>query len=132
MERNRRKYQICFIDCMWYAAEKWSAREHNNLNGGMLLFLVWAFAILLPLGEPTAFHFLSRIAALTIMLALCLVPGLFCKFRYTVGRCEALQERYHDMKHPGQILCRIVLAAIALTVANVALMFHFGFIHWSR
>lgn len=131
MERNRHKYRICFIDYIWYAAEKWSAREHNNLNGGMLLFLVWTFAILLPLGVPTAFHFLSHIAALAIVLILCLVPGLFCKLRYTAGRREALQERYRDMKHPGRILCRIILATIALTVANAVLMFHLGFIHWS-
>ncbi len=98
----------------------------------MLLFLVWTFAILLPLGVPTAFHFLSRIAALAIVLILCLVSGLFCKLRYTAGRREALQERYHNMKHPGRILCRIILATIALTVANAVLMFHLGFIHWSR
>lgn len=31
----------------------------------------------------------------------------------------------------GMKLAKIVLIAIALTVANFALMFHFGFIHWA-
>ena len=38
MEKDKRKYRICFIDYMWYVAEIWSEREHNNLNGRMLLF----------------------------------------------------------------------------------------------
>lgn len=98
----------------------------------MLLFFIWTFAILLPIGVPTAFHFLNRIAALVTVSALCLVPGLFCKLRYTAGRCEVLRGRYRDMKHPGRMLSRIVLAVIALTVANAVLMFHLGFMYWSR
>lgn len=31
----------------------------------------------------------------------------------------------------GMKLAKIVLIAIALTVENVALMFHLGFIHWA-
>ena len=44
---------------------------------------------------------------------------------------EALREHYGKMKHPGRKLAKIVLIAIALIVANVALMFHLGFIHWA-
>ena len=55
MEKDNRKYRICFIDYMWYVAEKWSEREHNNLNGRMLLFLCWLFAITIPLGIPLLF-----------------------------------------------------------------------------
>ena len=43
----------------------------------------------------------------------------------------ALREHYGKMKHPGRKLAKIVLIAIALIVANVALMFHLGFIHWA-
>lgn len=50
MEKDNRKYRFCFIDYMWYIAEKWSEREHNNLNGSALLFLCWLFAITIPLG----------------------------------------------------------------------------------
>ena len=49
----------------------------------------------------------------------------------TAGRREALREHYGKMKHPGRKLAKIVLIAIALIVANVALMFHLGFIHWA-
>ena len=47
----------------------------------------------------------------------------------SAGRREALREHYGKMKHPGRKLAKIVLIAIALIVANVALMFHLGFIH---
>ncbi len=50
-------------------------------------------------------------------------------FRYTAGRREALCEHYGKMKHPGRKLAIIVLVAIALAIANFALMFHLGFIH---
>lgn len=54
MEEVGRKYRICFIDYMWYVAGKWSEREHNNLDGGMLLFLCWLFVILIPVATPLA------------------------------------------------------------------------------
>lgn len=38
MDKDNRKYRICFIDYMWYVAEIWHEREHTNLNGRMLLF----------------------------------------------------------------------------------------------
>lgn len=44
---------------------------------------------------------------------------------------RTLREHYGKMKHPGRKLAKIVLIAIALIVANVALMFHLGFIHWA-
>ena len=68
---------------------------------------------------------------LAIVIPLCFLPDLFCKLRYTAGRREALREHYGKMKHPGRKLAKIVLIAIALTVVNFALMFHFGFIHWA-
>lgn len=33
MDKDNRKYRFCFIDYMWYVAEKWSEREYGNLNG---------------------------------------------------------------------------------------------------
>lgn len=32
MDKDNRKYRICFIDYMWYVAEIWHEREHTNLN----------------------------------------------------------------------------------------------------
>ena len=61
MDKDNRKYRFCFIDYMWYVAEKWSEREHNNLNGRMLLFLCWLFAITIPLGIPLLFRLFSWI-----------------------------------------------------------------------
>ncbi|RGS57829.1 hypothetical protein, partial [Phocaeicola vulgatus] len=76
-------------------------------------------------------HFSISIYSLAIVIPLCFLPDLFCKLRYTAGRREALREHYGKMKHPGRKLAKIVLIAIALTVVNFALMFHFGFIHWA-
>lgn len=131
MEKDKRKYRFCFIDYMWYVAEICSEREHNNLNGKMLLFLCWLFVVLIPFGIPLALHFFSRVVAFLIVIFFCFLPDLFCKLRYTTGRREALREHYRNMKHPGRKLAKIVLASIALTVENFALMFHFGFIYWA-
>lgn len=77
------------------------------------------------------FRCFSWIVAFAVVMILCFLPGVFCRFRYTAGRREALREHYGTMKHPGRKLAKIVLIAIALTVVNVALMFHLGFIHWA-
>ncbi len=77
MGKGNRKYRICFIDYLWYVAEKWSEREHNNLNGGMLLFQCWLFAILIPVVIPMAFRYLGWVIALTAVISLCFLPFLF-------------------------------------------------------
>ena len=131
MEKDNRKYRICFIDYMWYVAEIWHERERTNLNGRMLLFWCWLFVLLIPLGVPPILRLFGWMIGLAIVIPLCFLPDLFCKLRYTAGRREALRELYGKMKHPGRKLAKIVLIAIALIVANVALMFHLGFIHWA-
>lgn len=131
MERSTGGYRFCFIDYIWYVAEK-NRQTGNPTSGDQILFLCWIFAILIPLGIPLAFHFLPRIAAFAGVLILLLVPDLFCKFRYTAGRREALREHYKGMKHPVCKQGLILLAAFALAAVNIALMFHLGFIHWSR
>lgn len=93
----------------------------------MLLFLCWLFAILIPVVMPLAFHFLRWITALAIVTILCLVPSLLCKLRYTAGRRAALSEHYRGLKHPGRRLVSIILAAVALMLANFASMFRLGF-----
>ena len=105
----------------------------SKLSGfsSMLLLFCWLFAILVPLGTPLMFRYFSWIVAFAIVMILCFLPDLFCQLRYTAGRREALREYYGKMKHPGRKLAKIVLIAIALTVVNVALMFHLGFIHWA-
>lgn len=62
-----------------------------------------------------------------LIIYICFLPDLFCKLRYTTGRREALREHCRSLKHPGRKLARTVLASIALTAANCALMFRFGF-----
>ena len=80
---------------------------------------------------PPILRLFGWMIGLAIVIPLCFLPDLFCKLRYTAGRREALREHYGKMKHPGRKLAKIVLIAIALIVANVALMFHLGFIHWA-
>ena len=128
---DNRKYRFCFIDYMWYIAEKWSEREHNNLNGSALLFLCWLFAITIPLGIPLMFRCFSQIVAFAVVMIFCFLPSMFCKLRYTTGQCKTIREHYREMKHPGRNLLKIVLISIALAVANTVLMFHLGFIHWA-
>lgn len=130
MEKGRNKYRICFIDYMWYVAERFSEREHNNLDGGMLLFLCWLFVIVIPLGLTLGCLWGLAFAVSSLILAF--LPSLFCKLRYTAGRRTALREHYRGMKHPGRRLFSIILIAVTLMIAVFALMFHLGFIHWSK
>ena len=132
MEKNNRKYRVCFIDYIWYVAERFSEREHNNLNGGRLLFMCWLFAILIPVIIPIAFRYLGCIIALAAVIPICFLPSLFCKLRYTAGRRTALREHYRDMKRRVRRLITIILVAFALTMADVLLMFLLGFIHWGK
>ncbi len=108
----------------------WSDRDHNILLGGLLWFLCWLYVILIPLGLPLALHLFSWVVAVPVEIILCLFPALLCKLRYTSGRRSVLLEHYGKMKHPGRKLVQIAIVAIALTVVNVALMFHLGFIHF--
>lgn len=107
---------------MWYVAERFSEREHNNLNGGMLLFMCWLFVIIMPLALTLGYFFRPAIAMSSLILVL--LPSVFCKLRYTPARREALQEHYREMKHPDRRLIGIILIAIALTVANLSLIIY--------
>lgn len=131
MVNGNHKYRVCFIDYIWYVAERFSEIEHNNLNGCMLLFFCWLSVIALPCSLLIGSYF-GWAGALAVWLILCFIPGLFCKLRYTAGRCKALRNHYRDMKRHGRKLLGIILIAIALTVANLSLMLHFGFLHWSK
>ena len=88
MEKDNRKYRICFIDYMWYVAEIWHEREHTNLNGRMLLLFCWLFAILVPLGTPLMFRYFSWIVAFAIVMILCFLPDLFCQLKRTSPACS--------------------------------------------
>ena len=105
---------------MWYMAERFSEREHNNLNGGMLLFMSWLFVIIMPLALTLGYFFGPTIAMSSLIIVL--LPSVFCKLRYTPTRREALRDHYRGMKRPGRRLTRIILVAIALTVAIFTLI----------
>lgn len=130
MEKGNRKYRVCFIDYLWYVAERFSEREHNNLDGGMLLFMCWLFVIIMPLGLTLGLFFGPAIAVPSLILGV--LPSVFCRLRYIPARRKALREHYRGMKHPGRRLILIILVAFALTITDFILMFHLGFIHWSK
>ena len=52
------------------------------------------------------FRYFSWIVAFVVWMMLCFLPDLFCQFRYTAGRREALREYYGKMKHPGRKDCQ--------------------------
>ncbi len=91
MEKDNRKYRICFIDYMWYVAEIWHERERTNLNGRMLLFWCWLFVLLIPLGVPPILRLFGWMIGLAIVIPLCFLPDLFCNYRYRPdrGKCSA-------------------------------------------
>ena len=130
MGKDNCKYRFCLIDYMWYVAERFSEREHNNLDGGMLLFLCWLFVIVIPLGLTLGCLWGSIFAVSSLILAF--LPSVFCRLRYPPARREALRKHYRGMQHPGRRLFSIILIAVALMIAVFVLMFHLGFIHWSK
>ena len=71
MEKDNRKYRICFIDYMWYVAEIWHERERTNLNGRMLLFWCWLFVLLIPLGFPPILRLFGWMIGLAIVQTGC-------------------------------------------------------------
>lgn len=74
MEKDNRKYRICFIDYMWYVAEIWHERERTNLNGRMLLFWCWLFVLLIPLGVPPILRLFGWMIGLAIVIPLAFFP----------------------------------------------------------
>ena len=64
------------------------------------------------------FRCFSQIVAFAVVMIFCFLPSMFCKLRYTTGRCKTIREHYREMKHPGRNLLKIVLISIALAVAN--------------
>lgn len=105
---------------MWYVAERFSEREHNNLDGGMLLFLCWLFVIVMPLGLTLGRLWGPAIALSSLILVF--LPSVFCRLRYTSARREALHEHYRGIRHPGRRLITIILIAIALMIAVFIIM----------
>lgn len=129
MENGIRGYRICFLDYMWYVAEKWSEREHANLNGNMLLLMCWLFVVVILFGIPLVFRHFNWMVAFAMLTLLCFLPIMFCKLRYTAERRKSLGGHYRNMRHEGRKLAKIVIVAVALTVANVTLMYLLGFIY---
>lgn len=130
MEQGRHRYRICCLDYVWYVAEQWSDRMHNNLKGDAMLQGCWCIVVLVPVLLPLLSR-LSWVVALVAGVVLAVFPLVWCQFRYTAGRREALRARYRDLKHPGRKLGGIILLAIALGVANLAWMASLGFIHFA-
>lgn len=120
MGKDNCKYRFCLIDYIWYVAERFSEREHNNLDGGMLLFLCWLFVIVMPLGLTLGCLWGPAIAITALPLVF--LPSLFCRLRYTPERREALREHYRGMRHPGRRLFSIILIAIALMIVDFIVM----------
>jgi hypothetical protein len=78
------------------------------------------------------FRCLGWTIAIAAVIPLCFLPSLLCQLHYTPGRREALRKHYRGMKRPGKRLIHIIFIAATLTLADLALMFNFGFIHWSK
>ena len=53
--------------------------------------------ILLMFGSLPLF---SRIVAFAIVMIFCFLPFMFCKLRYTTGRCKLLREHSGKIKPP--------------------------------
>lgn len=129
MENSEPKYKFCVLDHIWYVAESWSRREHNNLSGKTLFFFCWLWIVVIPLYIPLSNHYFGLLPTAVLFPLVIFIPSLFCKLRYTPDRQEAIVRHYGKLKHPGRKLALVILIFFLLTVTSFSLMFHFNFMH---
>lgn len=125
------KYRFCLLDRLWYAAEIWSGKAHNNLSGSSLFFQCWLWVVVLPVYVPLSLHYLGWIPAVVSLPFICLLPSLFCRLRYSPGRRRAIACHYLRLTHPVRELILFFLLSVLLTVVAFSLMFHLGFMQWA-
>lgn len=120
------------LDYAWYVAERWGEITNNpKMSGSTLFWIFWLWIVMLPFAVPVLHHNLwhrnlSWPVVVVVGLGLFFVPDLFCRFRYTEQRREALGWKYRHIRNIGSRLAWLFLLGIVLTIAAFRLSFLLG------
>lgn len=90
-----KKYRYYFFDYMYYCGEKWREKGART-SGSLVLFLYWAFCVMLPLGcyGIPILPLTDNEHATVIMAFSIIIPFAFCLLRYRNDRRTSIMIRY--------------------------------------
>lgn len=93
--RQLKKYRYYFFDYMYYCGEKWSEKGART-SGSIVLYLYWAFCIVLPSSFCLLpMQLLSNSERVIAGLALFIIPPFtFCLLRYRKEYRSAVMNHY--------------------------------------
>ena len=115
------------LDYAWYVAERWGEITNNpKMSGSTLFWIFWLWIVMLPFVAPLLRHNLPLPVGLVVALCVFFLPQLFCRFRYTEQRREALDRKYCDMRNFGSRVAWLFLLGIVLAIAAFRLSFLLG------
>ena len=115
------------LDYTWYVGERWSEITHNpKMSWGTIFGMFWLGIVIVPFIIPLLLHCLPLSVAYVVALCVFFLPQLFCSFRYTDRRREALDRKYRHMRNIGIRLAWLSLLGIVLTIAAFRLSFLLG------
>lgn len=116
------KFNLSLIDYIWYTGERFHQREQNPGDGNMLIMISWYCTLFLPLLSIINKLEISLIIQIAVSILLIFVPSLFCRFRYTSRRKEAIKLRYKNKKNWGRRLLIIWGGLIVIVAIEVFLL----------
>ena len=115
------------LDYTWYVAERCGETTNNpKMSGSALFWIFWLWIVMLPFVAPLLRHNLPWPVGLVVALCVFFLPQLFCRFRYTEQRREALDWKYCDMRNFGSRVVGLFLLCIVLAIAAFRLSFLLG------
>ena len=119
------------LDYAWYVAERCGEITNNpKMSGSALFWIFWLWMVMLPFVAPLLRHNLPWPVGLVVALCVFFLPQLFCRFRYTKQRREALDWKYCDMRNFGSRVAWLFLLGIVLAIAAFRLSFLLGLLRF--
>ena len=120
------------LDYVWYVGERWSEITHNpKMSWGTIFSMFWLGIVIVPFVIPLLLRCLPWSVAYVVALCVFFLPQLFCSFRYTDRRREALDRKYRHIRNIGSRLAWLSLLGIVLTIAAFRLSFLLGILRFT-
>ena len=120
------------LDYVWYVGERWSEITHNpKMSWGTIFSMFWFAIVIVPFVLPLLLRCLPLSVAYVVALCVFFLPQLFCRFRYTEQRREALDWKYCNMRNFGNRVAWLFLLCIVLAIAAFRLSFLLGLLRFT-
>lgn len=90
-----KKYRYYFFDYMYYCGEKWG-KKGARTSGSLVLFLYWAFCVMLPFGfyQVSILPLSDNERTIVAMIFSVIPPLAFCLLRYRKDRRASIMAHY--------------------------------------